>query len=100
MSLRLLISLLEWLAVRAGANLPARADSAGPSGPGMADRAGQLVAAPRDGLEPEVGRSFGSWALWAAVGVVLIIVAAGYLRRRWKTKGVSYPAWLTRRGPR
>ncbi len=100
MSLRLLIGLLEWLAVKAGANLPVRADSAGWNGAGGADRAGQLVPAPRDGFEPEVGRSFGSWALWAAVGVVLVIVAAGYLRRRWKEKGGVYPAWLTRRGPR
>lgn len=95
-----LISLLELLAARAAASLGAKADSGVFSGPGMADRAGQLLAAPQDSLEPEVGRSFGHWALWAAVGVVLIILAIGYVRRRWGAKGERSPAWLTWRWPR
>lgn len=100
MALRSLINLLEWLAVRAGANLGTASEAGSWGGPGTADRAGQLVPAPQDGLEPEVGRSFGHWALWAAVGVVLVILATGYVRRRWRSKGATISAWLTWRGPR
>lgn len=100
MAMRLLLGLLEWLAARAGANPAA---DAGPSpwvDPSSADRAGRLVAAPQDALEREVGRSLGHWALWLAVAVVLLFLAAGYLRRRWRAKGEASPAWLTWRGPR
>lgn len=100
MAMRLILSLLGWLAGRAGANLAA---DAGPSpwmDPSSADRAGKLIPAPQDALEPEVGRSLGHWALWLAVALVLALLAAGYVRRRWRAKGVATPAWLTWRGPR
>ncbi len=103
MAMRALLSLLEWLAARAGADLTADAGSpwTGPSG---ADRAGRLVPAPQDGFEPEVGRSLGHslghWALWLAAAMILVILAVGYVRRRWRSKGDASPARLTWRGPR
>lgn len=96
----LLTSLLEWLAAEASANLAVKAGTGSVSEAGTADRAGQLIAAPREAFEPEVSRAFGLWALWAAVGVVLVILVAGYARRRWKEKGEPRPAWFTRRNPR
>jgi hypothetical protein len=84
--MRTLVALLGWLAARAGA-----ADA-----PSTADRAGRLVPAPHEGLEPEVSRSLVEhWALWLAVGLVLIIVGMGYARRRWRARGQTLPAWLT-----
>lgn len=100
--MRTLIAVLQWLAARAGANLGmADAGSQPWADPPTADRAGRLVPAPEDGLQPEVSRSFVEhWALWLAVGVVLLIVGAGYVRRRWRARGDERPAWLTWRGPR
>lgn len=95
-----LLRLLEWLAARAGAGLAADAGSVPWDTPTDADRAGRLVPVPQEGLEPELSRSLGLWALWLAVGVVLVIVAAGYVRRRWRGRRVVRPGWLTRRGPR
>ncbi len=80
-------------------------DAGAPLPPGSqdttADRAGRLVPVPQDGLEPEVTRSLGThWALWLAVGIVLLILAVGYIRRKWRAHGAARPGWLTRRGPR
>jgi hypothetical protein len=84
--MRALVALLGWLAAHAGA-----ADA-----PSTADRAGRLVPTPHEGLEPEVGRWLVEhWALWLAVGLVLIIVGMGYARRRWRARGQTPPAWLT-----
>ena len=62
------------------------------SGPGSevttADRAGRLVTVPQDALEPVVTRSLGAhWALWLAVGLVLLILGVGYIRRKWRAQG-------------
>ena len=98
-----LLSVLQWLAERAGAGR-GMADTARWGGPTTADRAGRLLPVPEDGLEQDVSRSLTAhWALWLAVGIVLFIVAAGYVRRRWRAQGARRPvrpAWLTRRGPR
>lgn len=67
------------------------------------NRAGRLVAVPDDGMEPGIARTLlAHWALWAAVALVLLALAAGYVRRRWKTGGrTARFAWLDRsRGPR
>lgn len=94
-----LLTLLEWLASQAAATLSA--DSARPALglPTTADRAGRLVPVPNDGLEPEVGRSLGYWMLWLAVAVIVLILAVGYVRRRWRARG-RRPARLTWRGRR
>lgn len=102
--MRTLVDLVAWLAVRAGAGLGS-VDAGAPLGPGSedttADRAGRLVPVPQEGLEPEVTRSFGThWALWLAVGIVLLILAVGYIRRKWRAHGAGRPGWLTWRGPR
>ena len=84
--MRTLVALLEWIAARAGVA----------GGATTADRAGRLVPTPKDGLEPDVSRSLVEhWALWLAVGLVLIIVGVGYVRRRWRARGQTPPAWLT-----
>ena len=91
MALRaLIITLLQWLTLRAGAG----ADTRKWGGPSTADRAGQLIAAPQDGLEPEVGRSFMHWAVWVAIAIIFVLLAAGYVRRRLRARGDN-PAWLT-----
>jgi hypothetical protein len=93
--MRTLVALLGWLAARAGAAVGA-AEAAGTRGATTADRAGRLVPAPHNGLEPEVSRSLVEhWTFWLAVGLVVIIVGIGYARRRWRTRGQSPPAWLT-----
>lgn len=102
--MRTLVDLVASLAVRAGADL-GLSGAGSPLTPGSeattADRAGRLVPVPREGLEPEVTRSLGThWALWLAVVVVLLILAAGYVRRKWRAQGDERPGWLTRRGPR
>ena len=102
--MRTLVDLVAWLAVRAGAGL-GPVDAGAPLGPGSedttADRAGRLVPVPQENLEPEVTRSFGThWALWFAVGIVLLILAVGYIRRKRRPHGAERPRWLTRRGPR
>ena len=92
--MRTLVALLEWLAARAGA--AAGAAQAGGAGTTAADRAGRLVPSPHEGLEPDASRSLlEHWALWLAVGLVLIIVGIGYARRRWRARGQTPPAWLT-----
>jgi hypothetical protein len=90
-----LVDLIAWLAARAGANLgiTAAGTPAEPwSGATNADRAGRLVPVPQDGLEPEVSRSLGvHWALWLAVGLILLILAVGYVRRKWRARGEARP---------
>lgn len=85
--------LLEWLATRAGSSLGADAGVRPWEDPSTADRAGRLIPAPQEGLEPEVSRWFGAWALWLAVGVILAILLAGYVRRRWRSTGETSPGW-------
>lgn len=93
--MRRLVALLGWLAARAGA-VAGAAEAGALGGATTADRAGRLVATPHEGLEPGVSRSLAEhWALWLAVGLVLIIVGIGYARRRWRTRGQMPPAWLT-----
>lgn len=107
--MRALVGLLAWLAIRAGADIgtpgqrwghasfvgvTARVAELGPSV--RPDRAGRLVPLPEQALEPD--RSLlAHWALLAAVALVVLIVAGGYLRRRWKAHagGVRFPwpAW-------
>jgi len=99
-------NLIAWLAVRAGAKIgasrPSRASLAIAAPAtivlGQAvepNRAGRLVPVPEEALEPEVGRSLGAhWALWAAVVLILTLLAVGYLRRRWKA-GSARPAWFS-----
>jgi hypothetical protein len=109
--MRIFVSLLAWLAVRAGADIgrprphSSRAAVAN-AVPGAAvlgqtlvpNRAGRLVPVPDETLEPEP--SFGAhWALWAAVVLIVLVLAAGYLRRRWKAAGSPRPArmlWAVR----
>jgi len=99
MAINPLLSLLEWLAIRAGARLGA--DAGQPwKGSSTADRAGELVPAPQEVMEPEVGRSLlHHWALWLAVLVVLALLARGYIRRRLRPKGDRRPIlnWRGRR---
>ena len=103
---RTVLGLLAWLAVRAGSTLgfphrtislasaiPAAIPVAmGPNNMVRANRAGRLVPVPDD---PEAGHSLlAHWALWAAVAVILLILAAGYVRRRWKSgrRGERFPS--------
>jgi len=106
--MRMLIALLQWLAVRAGAGSNGNADATGSvsaawnAATTTADRAGRLVPSPEH-VEQEVSRSLSqNWALWLAVGVVVLVVGIGYVRRRmrWRSGGESRPAWLTWRGRR
>jgi hypothetical protein len=104
MEMRTLVDLVARLAARAGADF-GMAGAGRPLPPGSeattADRAGRLVPVPQEGLEPEVARSLGThWALWLAVGIVLLILAVGYVRRKRRAQGDERPGWLTRRGPR
>ena len=82
--MRILVSLLAWLLEQ----------TIGPN------RAGRLVPVPDDGMEPGFARSlFAHWALWAAVALILLALAAGYVRRRWKAggkPGMARFAWLAR----
>jgi hypothetical protein len=96
--MRTLVALIAWLAIRAGANI-------GPGAPWSdattADRAGRLVPVPQDALEPEVTRSLGAhWALWLSVGLILLILALGYIRRKWRSRSDQRPGRLTWRRPR
>jgi len=102
MEMRTLVDFVAWLAAKAAAELGM---AGAPLLPGSqdttADRAGRLVPVPQEGLEPEVTRSLGThWALWLAVGIVLLILAVGYIRRKGRAPGAARPGWLTRRGPR
>ncbi len=102
--MRTLVDLVAWLAARAGGDF-GMAGAGKPLPPGSeattADRAGRLVPVPQEGLEPEVTRSLGThWALWLAVGIVLLILAVGYIRRKWRAQGGESPGWITRRGRR
>jgi hypothetical protein len=101
--MRTVLALIAWLASRAGADVhQAGAALAGtPAGAVQlaeamgADRAGRLVPVPQDGLETEVSRSLAAhWALWVAVGLILLILAIGFIRRRWKARGSHRPGRL------
>jgi hypothetical protein len=86
--MRILVSLLTWLLEQTV----------------RPNRAGRLVPVPDDGMEPSFLRTLlAHWALWAAVALILLALAAGYLRRRWRAGGRPGPArfaWLARgRGP-
>jgi hypothetical protein len=95
-----LLGVLQWLARHAGAGR-SLADNGPWDGPTTADRAGRLLAVPEDALEQDVSRSLAAhWALWLAVALIVLILAAGFIRRRWRTPGGQRPAWLTRKGPR
>jgi hypothetical protein len=80
----MLISLLAWLL----------GQTVGPN------RAGRLVTVPDNGMEPGIARTLLThWALWVAVALILLALAAGYLRRRWRDGGRPGPArfsWLGR----
>jgi hypothetical protein len=109
--MRALVGLLAWLAIRAGADIGppgqrwGRASFVGTAtriaqlGPSVRpDKAGRLVPIPEEALGPD--RSFvAHWALLAAVALVVLIVAWGYLRRRWKARAklggsrLPWPAW-------
>jgi hypothetical protein len=96
--MRTLIALIAWLAMRAGAEIGSGAPWSDAT---TADRAGRLVPVPQDALEPEVTRSLGAhWALWLSVGLILLILAVGYIRRKWRSRGDRRPGRLTWRGPR
>jgi hypothetical protein len=96
--MRTLIALIAWLAMRAGAEIGSGAPWSDAT---TADRAGRLVPVPQDALEPEVTRSLGAhWALWLSVGLILLILAVGYIRRKWRSRGDRRPGRLTWRRPR
>jgi Tfp pilus assembly protein PilN len=96
--MRVFVSLIAWLAVRAGADVgqprhrygSVAVANAIPGGAILSqalspNRAGRLVPVPEEAL-PE--KSLVShWALWAAVVLIVLVLAAGYLRRRWKAAG-------------
>jgi hypothetical protein len=102
--MRTFVGLLVWLAARARRDLTQKGHRPGypcvaVAAAGAAilgdvvqpNRAGRLV--PLVDEDAEVGRSLvGHWALWAAALVVLLLLAAGYVRRRWKG-GRSRPGW-------
>ncbi len=81
--MRTLVSLLAWLL----------GQTVGPN------RAGRLVPVPDDRMEPSLARTLlAHWALWAAVALILLALAAGYVRRRSKDRraGQTRFAWLVR----
>ncbi len=79
--MRVLVSLLAWFL----------GQTVGPN------RAGRLVPVPDDRLEQGFARTLiAHWALWAAVALIVLALAAGYLRRRWRggTKpGSAHSSW-------
>lgn len=85
----LLLSLVAWLAARAKADILTFAAGAAGEDAGLGDRippnrAGRLV--PDQLPEPDVSRSLSAhWALWAAAGLILGVLAVGYVRRRWRS---------------
>ena len=94
--MRTLVALVVWLATRAGADIRQAGATLGDAAPSAvqlaeatgADRAGRLIPVPQDGLEPQVSRSLGvHWALWVAVGLIALILASGFIRRRWRARG-------------
>lgn len=102
---QIFLKLIAWLAVQAGARLPPPPGAAGLAVPAAVpavvaaadtvapDRAGRLVPAPGESLETEAGRSLlAHWALWAAVALIVALLAAGYLRRRWRARAARSPA--------
>jgi hypothetical protein len=92
-----LVKLLAWFAARAGANIaPSGVDKSHAfETPGGANRAGQLVPLPEDAADTDPASSLDAhWALWAAVALVVVLLAIGYIRRRWKDGTIVHPAWL------
>ena len=92
-----LVNLLAWFAVRAGANVmpPGVDGSHAFETPSGANRAGRLVPVPENAAETETGTSLDAhWALWAAVTLVILILAIGYIQRRWKGGTAVRPAWF------
>jgi hypothetical protein len=92
--MRTFVSLVAWFAARAGADIkPATWTLSHPCVAVAAtgtlilgevvrpNRAGRLVPLNDDGT----ARPFAwHWALWLAVALIMALLAAGYLRRRWK----------------
>jgi len=90
------VSLIAWLAKQARASFRAAGRRTSHASiavaiPGVAvlgqaigpDRAGRLVPMPDDTIEQ--GRSFLTfWIVAAAAALIVALLAAGYLRRRWK----------------
>ncbi len=67
--MRMLVSLLAWFLEQTVAP----------------NRAGRLVPVPDDGMEQGFARTLiAHWALWVAVALILLALAAGHVRRRWK----------------
>jgi hypothetical protein len=90
---------VEWLALRATSILNVEARSG--AGQSTADRAGQLLVVPQDGLEQEADRWLGLWWLWLATAVIVMVLAGGYVARRWRRKtGKLRRGWFTWRRPR
>ncbi len=59
------------------------------------NRAGRLVPVPEDGMESGFARTLlAHWVLWIAVALVLLALAAGYVRRRWKGGATPGPRRL------
>jgi hypothetical protein len=102
--MRALVGLLTWLAIKAGADIGREASLVGSAsrvaklGPAVhPDRAGRLVPIAEKALEP-TRPVLAHWALLAAVALVVLIVAGGYLRRRWRAHAGGRGRGL--RGPR
>lgn len=92
------VNLIAWFAAQAVTGIGRNAMPFAIAVPGAAalgqtvgpNRAGRLVPVQDDTLEPEFGRSLvAHWALWAAVALILLILLAGYLRRRWRAAAPS-----------
>ena len=85
--MRALVGLLTWLAIKAGADIGRGASLVGSAsrvaGLGPAVHPGPGVSIPEKALEPN-HPVLAHWALLAAVALVGLIVAGGYLRRRWR----------------
>jgi len=97
--MRTLLSLVAWLTAHAKADIVRIAAGQSGGGAGLGDRvepnrAGRLV--PNQIPEPEVGRSlFAHWALWAAAGLILAVLAVGYVRRRWRAAARQHSAHVS-----
>jgi len=97
--MRTLVSIIAFLATHAGAQVPppGRDRAAGWEDGGTADRAGQLVPVPHESLQPEISRSIWSLpAFWAAVVLILAVLAVGYVRRRVRSRRANDPLSVAR----